>query len=44
MSNLKNCKNRKDSWKFINQLLNKQSKVTTVKEIVVNGERVTEHC
>ena len=41
-SNLESCKNSKESWKFLNELLNKQSKVTTVKEIVVNGEAVTE--
>ena len=41
-SNLENCKNSKESWKFLNELLNKHSKVTTVKEIVVNGEAVTD--
>ena len=37
---MENGKNSKECWKFLNELLNKQSKVTAVKEIVINGEPV----
>ena len=38
---LENSKNSKESWKTINEITNKQSKCTIIKEIKVNGNTVT---
>lgn len=40
-SKLENCKNSKESWKTINELLNKQSKCTTITEVIVNCNKVS---
>ena len=39
---LQNSTNTKDSWKIKNELLNKKSKITTIKEIIINHNMVTE--
>ena len=38
---LQNSTNTKDSWKIINELLNKKSRTTTINEIIINHNMVT---
>ena len=40
-TNLEQCKNSKDSWRFINHLLNRKTTTTTINQITVNGQTIT---
>ena len=40
-TNLENCTNIKDGWKYINELLNRKSQTTTINEINTNGKTIT---
>ena len=39
--NLEQCKISKDSWRFINHLLNRKTTTTTINQITVNGRTIT---
>ena len=40
-TNLENTTNSKDSWKIINELLNKESKTTSINELIINQNKIT---
>jgi hypothetical protein len=40
-TNLEQCKNSKDSWRFINHLPNRKTTTTTINQITVNGQTIT---
>ena len=41
-TSLENSTNSKDSWNIINELLNKKSKTTSIKELIVDHNKITD--
>ena len=40
-TNLENCTNNKDGWKYINELLNRKSHTTTINELKAGERTIT---
>ena len=41
-TSLENSTNSKDSWNIINELLNKKSKTTSIKELTIDHNKITD--